>query len=76
MSSPTRIRTDFKTAIDHIKDRVLSNVTEGRQQGRYKIEDQELRRLMLVIEASFEQGFITASGQIEKTINEFVKEWQ
>ena len=76
MSSPTRLRTDFKTAIDHIKDRVLSNIAEAKTQGRYKIDDQELRRLVLVVEASFEQGFITASGQIEKTIDDFVKEWQ
>lgn len=73
MSAPSRLRTDFKIAVDHIKDRVVSNVSEAKTQGRYKIDDQDLRRLMLVIESAFEQGFITASGQIEKSINDVLK---
>jgi hypothetical protein len=73
MSAPSRLRTDFKLAIDHIKDRVLANVSEAKTQGRYKIDDHDLRRLMLVIESSFEQGFITASTQIERSIDDIVK---
>lgn len=73
MSAPSRLRTDFKIAVDHIKDRVVSNVSEAKTQGRYKIDDQDLRRLMLVIESAFEQGFITVSGQIEKSIDDVLK---
>lgn len=68
MSAKARLRSDFKVATDHIKDRVVSNVNEARIQGRYKIEEHELQKLIRVIEMSFEQGFITASGQIEKSI--------
>lgn len=73
MSAPSRLRSDFKLAVDHIKDRVLTNIAEGRTQGRYKIEDADLRRLMAVIEGSFEQGFITSSKQIERSIDDVVK---
>lgn len=70
MSKSSRLRTDFKVAIDHIKDRVVSNVIEAKNQSRYKIDDQEAQKLVRVIEAAFEQGFITVSGQIEKSIEE------
>jgi hypothetical protein len=70
MSSSTRLRTDFKAATDHIKDRVIANVFEAKSQGILKIEDAELRRLNQVIESAFEQGFIISSAQIEKSINE------
>lgn len=73
MSKASRLRTDFKVAVDHIRDRVVSNVFEAKNQGRYKIEDSELQKVIRVIEMAFEQGFITSSAQVEKSINEVVK---
>ena len=55
MSSSSRLRTDFKAATDHIKDRVIANVFEAKSQGILKIEDAELRRLNQVIESAIEQ---------------------
>ena len=73
MSKSSRLRSEFKIASDHIKDRVIANVIEAKNQGRYKIDDSETQKLVRVIEMSFEQGFIGASGQIEKSINEVLK---
>jgi hypothetical protein len=73
MSASTRLRSDFKVAVDHIKDRVVSNITEAKRQGRFKMEDPELQKLVRIVEMSFEQGFITASGQIEKSIDEVTR---
>lgn len=73
MTKATRLRTDFKVAVDHIKDRVLMNLAEGKQQKMYTLSDSDIKALTRVIEASFEQGFITASAQVEKTINEVVR---
>ena len=73
MTKATRLRTDFKVAVDHIKDRVLMNLAEGKQQKMYTLSDSDIKTLARVIEASFEQGFITASAQVEKTINEVVR---
>lgn len=73
MSTSSKLRTDFKIAVDHIRDRVVSNVTEAKRQGRYKIEDEDLKRLINVINSSFEQGFVNSAGQIEKSINEAMR---
>jgi hypothetical protein len=73
MSASTRLRTDFKMASDHIKDRVISNIVEAKNQGIIKVEDSELRKLNQVIESAFEQGFITSAVQIEKSINESLR---
>lgn len=73
MSKPARLRTDFKVAVDHIRDRVVSNAIEAKNMGMYKIDDHELGKLVRVIESAFEQGFITASGQIERSIEEVTK---
>lgn len=73
MSKSSRLRSEFKIASDHIKDRVISNVIEAKNQGRYKIDESETHKLVRVIEMAFEQGFIGASGQIEKSINEVLK---
>jgi len=73
MNSATRLRTDFKMAVDHIKDRVISNVNEAKRQKNFNIEDAELKKLVRVIEMSFEQGFSTSAGQIEKSINEVTR---
>lgn len=73
MSASSKLRTDFKMASDHIKDRVIANVVEAKNQGILKIEEAELRRLNQVIESAFEQGFITSSAQIEKSINESLR---
>ena len=70
MSTQTRLRTDFKVSVDHIRDRVVSNLSEARRQGMYKIDDNSMRKILSVIDASFEQGFVTSSAQIEKSINE------
>lgn len=70
MTASTRLRTDFKVAVDHIRDRVISNVNEAKRQKNFKIDDAELKKLVRVIEMSFEQGFMTSAGQIEKSINE------
>jgi hypothetical protein len=60
-------------ASDHIKDRVISNIVEAKNQGIIKVEDSELRKLNQVIESAFEQGFITSAVQIEKSINESLR---
>lgn len=73
MSKSTRLRTDFKIAVDHIRDRVMSNIAEGRQQKLYNVTDADIAALTRVIEASFEQGFITAASQVEKTIDEVTR---
>jgi hypothetical protein len=73
MSKSTRLRTDFKVAVDHIRDRVISNVSEAKGTGMFRMEDPEVQKLIRIIEASFEQGFITSSGQIEKSIEEAMK---
>ena len=73
MTKAARLRTDFKVAVDHIRDRVLMNIAEGKNQKLYKISDADVTALTRVIEASFEQGFVTASSQVEKTINEVVR---
>jgi len=73
MSKATRLRSDFKIAIDHIRDRVVSNVVDAKNQGFYRIDDAELNKLTRVIESSFEQGFITVSGQVEKSIEEVTR---
>lgn len=73
MSKASRLRTEFKVAIDHVKDRVIANIAEGKNQGLYKIDDHDMQRLIRIIESSFEQGFINASGQIEKSIEEVVR---
>lgn len=73
MSKSTRLRTDFKFAVDHIRDRVVSNVVEAKKQGRYSIEEREVEKVIRVIESAFEQGFITASTQIEKSIDEAMR---
>lgn len=73
MSASTRLRSDFKVAVDHIRDRVVSNVTEARRQGRFKMEDSEIQKLIRIVEMSFEQGFITSSAQIEKSIDEVTR---
>lgn len=73
MSKPTRLRTDFKVAIDHIRDRVVSNVIEAKNRGMYRIDDHEIEKLVRVVESAFEQGFITASSQIEKSIEEVTR---
>ena len=73
MSKAARLRTDFKIAVDHIRDRIISNTTEAKKQGIYKIEDAELKKLIRVIEMAIEQGFITASTQVEKSIEEVTK---
>jgi len=70
MSKSTRLRTDFRLAVDHIRDRVISNVVEAKRQGMYSFSDKEAEALVRVIESAFEQGFISASSQIEKSINE------
>ncbi len=70
MSKATRLRTDFKVAVDHIKDRVVSNVSEARSRGMIQINDSEVQKLVRIIESSFEQGFVTASSQVEKSIDE------
>jgi hypothetical protein len=73
MSKTLRLRTDFKVSIDHIRDRVISNLAEGKNQKRYNISDSDLNAIVRIVEASFEQGFITVSGQIEKSINEAMR---
>lgn len=73
MSKSSRLRTEFKVAVDHVKDRVIANIVEAKSQGLYKIEDKDMSKLVRVIESSFEQGFINASGQIEKSIEEVVR---
>ena len=73
MSKASRLRTDFKSATDHIKDRVVSNIIEAKNRGVFRIEDAELQKLARVVESAFEQGFITSSGQIEKSIEEATK---
>lgn len=73
MSKAARLRSDFKIAVDHIRDRVVSNVVDAKKQGFYKIDDAELSKLTRVIESAFEQGFITASGQVEKSIEEVTR---
>jgi hypothetical protein len=73
MSKAARLRSDFKIAVDHIRDRVVSNVVDAKKQGFYKIDDAELARLTRVIESAFEQGFITVSGQVEKSIEEVTR---
>lgn len=73
MSKSSKLRTDFKVAVDHIRDRVVSNVVEGRQKKMYNITDNDINVIVRVIEASFEQGFISASSQIEKSIDEVVR---
>ena len=73
MSKTSRLRTEFKVAVDHVKDRVIANIVEAKMQGIYKIDDNDAQKLIRVIESSFEQGFINASGQIEKSIEEVVR---
>lgn len=73
MSKASRLRTDFKVSIDHIKDRVITNLIEAKNQGRYKVEEKEIQKIVQVIESAFEQGFITVSGQIEKSIDESMR---
>jgi hypothetical protein len=73
MSKSSKLRTDFKLAIDHIRDRVVSNVVEGNQKNLYKVSDNDIRAIVRIVEASFEQGFISASSQIEQSINEATK---
>jgi regulator of replication initiation timing len=73
MTNSTRLRTDFKMAVDHIRDRVVSNVVEAKNQNKYSMSDRDAENLIRVIEASFEQGFITASSQVEKSINEITR---
>lgn len=73
MKASTKLRTDYKLATDHIKDRVISNVTEAKVQGVYKIEDEDLKKLINVIGSAFEQGFVTSASQIEKSINEVAR---
>lgn len=73
MSKAARLRSDFKIAVDHIRDRVVSNVVDAKKQGFYKIDDAELARLTRVIESAFEQGFITVSAQVEKSIEEVTR---
>jgi len=73
MTKAVRLRTDFKVAVDHIRDRVLMNIAEGKQQKLYTLTESDIRAITRVIEASFEQGFIAASAQVEKSINEVVR---
>lgn len=73
MSSKSRLRTDFKVAVDHIRDRVIMNLSEAKGQSLYKIDDAELQKLVRVVESAFEQGFITASAQIERSIDESLR---
>lgn len=73
MKASTKLRTDYKLAVDHIKDRVMMNVTEARRQGMYRIEEDELGRLINVINAAFDQGFSTSAAQIEKSIEEVTR---
>ena len=73
MNSAAKLRTDFKIAVDHIRDRVVSNVNDGNRQGQFKINDSEIKKIVRIIEMSFEQGFSTAAGQIEKSINEVTR---
>lgn len=70
MSKAVRLRSDFKVAVDHIKDRVISNLAEARQQKRFSVNDSDINVILRLIESSFEQGFITSSTQIEKSIDE------
>ena len=73
MSKSIKLRTDFKLAIDHIRDRVVNNVVEGKQKNLYSVNDNDIRVIVRIVEASFEQGFISASSQIEQSINEATK---
>jgi len=73
MSNKSRLRTDFKVALDHIRDRVVSNVVEAKSLGLYKAEDADVQKVVRIIELAFEQGFITAAVQIEKSIDETVR---
>ena len=73
MNAAAKLRTDFKIAVDHIRDRVVSNVNDGKNQGQYKIDEAELKKIVRIIEMSFEQGFSTAAGQVEKSINEVTR---
>jgi hypothetical protein len=72
MSKAIRLRSDFKVAVDQIKDRVISNLAEARQQKRFNVNDSEISAILRLIESSFEQGFITSSAQIEKSIDEAI----
>lgn len=73
MSNATKLRTDFRLAVDHIRDRVVLNVSEARNQKQFTINDRDVEKLVRVIESAFEQGFINASSQIEKSINESLR---
>jgi hypothetical protein len=72
MSKAVRLRTDFKVAIDHIKDRVITNLADAKQQKRFNASDNDINVILRLVEASFEQGFITSSAQIEKSIDEAI----
>ena len=73
MNPSAKLRTDFKIAVDHIRDRVVSNVSDGKKQGQYNVDDAELKKILRMIEMSFEQGFSTAAAQVEKSINEVTR---
>lgn len=65
-----KIQLSFKSTFDNARDRVISNVAESCAKKNIKIEPRDLKSLLSIIDASFDQAYVTAVPIMERAISE------
>jgi hypothetical protein len=73
MSSGSQVGRSVKILVDFISQKTKENIISEYQNNNIDISESDLRRLLLLIEASFNQGLSTGYKEIEEVIKELEK---
>jgi hypothetical protein len=66
------VNTRVSDLVRFIKERTVSNIVEATTSGEVRLEDDDLRKVVSIVENSSSQNFLLAYPQVESAITELV----
>jgi len=73
MSVGSQIGRSVKVLVDFISEKTKENIVTEYHKNNIDISEQDLRKVLLLIESSFSQGLTMGFKEIEETIKEIEK---
>lgn len=68
MANKSEVMSAVSSLVDYMKKQTTMNLVEAANQGKVKIDQENLRKICSFVEASMTQSFINASTQVESKL--------
>jgi hypothetical protein len=70
MSSRSNVRTSISEMVDFIREKASANIVEASRRGDFSLDDNDLRKVLSLLELSFSQAYSQAYTGVERALDE------